>query len=146
MKKNAFFSVRRRKLWAHVERCLLYYLLKMFSTASFSHMSASEITHTISVFVCLPWVTAHQLQGSVDNDYTSHTRAHIHTFIAPTATQTYAHPSSLCTAGNQVALCTSEQRSIAPILLHIIQHIQNKQCKNLFWCFVYWLWHWKCFS
>lgn len=52
MKKNAFF-VRARKLSAHVERSLLYYLLKIVPTASctepLAHVSFRDHPHNLSV-------------------------------------------------------------------------------------------------
>lgn len=100
------------------------YLLKTVPTQAaenLSHLSAPEITHTISAFVCLPRVTAHQLPGSVD-DYTSHTHTHLtHTLHTRTDSPPPLPPRPVHIHHNyaqqefQIAPRTSEQRNIAPI-------------------------------
>ena len=80
-KNNASFPVRGRisKLSVLLECWYVVLSVRNAPTQAaqnLSHLSASEITHTHCAFVCLPWVTAHQLPGSVDRYYTQIHRLH----------------------------------------------------------------------
>lgn len=150
-KKNVFFFIKWRKskfktLWVLLH-CIIY--IKMFpqrATQNLSHLSAPEITHTISAFVCLPWVTAHQLPGPVDNCDATH--RHTHTEIH----RLHCHPD-LCTS----IIITHSRNSNSSSYFRAEEHCTNfpwhytaqtKQgtWKSIFVIFVYWLWHWRCFT